>query len=293
MHNFLLRYYLAEAGINPDTDVQMRVMPPPEMVANLRAGNIDGFLVPTRSTSAPCTTRWASCTSSPRTCGMGTPAAPSAPAPSSSAEPQHFRRAVPRRAHGCSHGTPAQEPRADCQGHCPRQYLNQPETVVAQVLTGRLRRWPGQDQNVPDRADFDPMPWQSMAVWMLTQMQRWGYVKGDVDYRKIAEQVFLITDARKHMKDLGHRLPGRPHLHQAHHHGQGVRPGQGGRIPQELRNIRKDLTPAAERTPPPRCARTPSKGGGASWARQSRFHGIPGWGVSREKLLSCSHLDVK
>jgi nitrate/nitrite transport system substrate-binding protein len=46
MHNFLLRYYLAEHGINPDTDVQIRVTPPPEMVANLRAGNIDGFLGP-------------------------------------------------------------------------------------------------------------------------------------------------------------------------------------------------------------------------------------------------------
>ncbi|NDD14393.1 MAG: nitrate ABC transporter substrate-binding protein, partial [Betaproteobacteria bacterium] len=46
MHNFLLRYYLAEAGINPDTDVQIRVVPPAEMVANLRAGNIDGFLGP-------------------------------------------------------------------------------------------------------------------------------------------------------------------------------------------------------------------------------------------------------
>ncbi len=46
MHNFLLRYYLAEAGINPDTDVQIRVVPPPEMVANLRAGNIDGYLGP-------------------------------------------------------------------------------------------------------------------------------------------------------------------------------------------------------------------------------------------------------
>ena len=46
MHNFLLRYYLAEAGLNPDTDVQLRVVPPPEMVANLRAGNIDGFLGP-------------------------------------------------------------------------------------------------------------------------------------------------------------------------------------------------------------------------------------------------------
>ncbi len=46
MHNFLLRYYLADNGINPDTDVQIRVTPPPEMVANLRAGNIDGFLGP-------------------------------------------------------------------------------------------------------------------------------------------------------------------------------------------------------------------------------------------------------
>ena len=41
MHNFLLRYYLAEHGLDPDTDVQIRVTPPPEMVANLRAGNID------------------------------------------------------------------------------------------------------------------------------------------------------------------------------------------------------------------------------------------------------------
>jgi nitrate/nitrite transport system substrate-binding protein len=43
-----------------------------------------------------------------------------------------------------------------------------------------------------------------MAVWMLTQMKRWGYVKGDVNYKQIAEKVFLITDARKHMKELGH-----------------------------------------------------------------------------------------
>src|SRR3954452_14683780 len=46
MHNYLLRYYLAENGIDPDTDVQIRSVPPPEMVANLRADNIDGFLAP-------------------------------------------------------------------------------------------------------------------------------------------------------------------------------------------------------------------------------------------------------
>ena len=46
MHNFLLRYYVAQAGLDPDKDIQIRVTPPPEMVANLRAGNIDGFLGP-------------------------------------------------------------------------------------------------------------------------------------------------------------------------------------------------------------------------------------------------------
>src|SRR5712692_8623747 len=46
MHNFLLRYYLAEGGVDPDKDVQIRVVPPPEMVANLRAGNLDGYLAP-------------------------------------------------------------------------------------------------------------------------------------------------------------------------------------------------------------------------------------------------------
>src|SRR4051794_15185582 len=46
MHNYLLRYYLAEHGIDPDTAVQIRAVPPPEMVANLRADNIDGFLAP-------------------------------------------------------------------------------------------------------------------------------------------------------------------------------------------------------------------------------------------------------
>ena len=46
MHNYLLRYYVAEHGLDPDTDIQIRAVPPPEMVANLRADNIDGFLGP-------------------------------------------------------------------------------------------------------------------------------------------------------------------------------------------------------------------------------------------------------
>jgi nitrate/nitrite transport system substrate-binding protein len=86
-------------------------------------------------------------------------------------------------------------------------YLNQPEAVLTQVLTGKFADGLGNVKNVPDRADFDPVPWQSMAVWMLTQMKRWGYVKGDVNYKQIAEKVFLLTDAKKQMKALDQKVP--------------------------------------------------------------------------------------
>jgi nitrate/nitrite transport system substrate-binding protein len=89
----------------------------------------------------------------------------------------------------------------------PQAYLNQPEIVLSQVLTGKFADGLGNIKNVPDRADFDPMPWQSMAVWMLTQMQRWGYIKGEVNYKQIAEKVFLLTDAKKRMKELDQKVP--------------------------------------------------------------------------------------
>ena len=45
MHNLMLRYWLASAGIDPDTDLNLIVIPPQEMVDRLRSGQIDGFCV--------------------------------------------------------------------------------------------------------------------------------------------------------------------------------------------------------------------------------------------------------
>lgn len=208
MHNFLLRYYVAEAGLNPDTDIQIRVVPPPEMVANLRAGNIDGYLGPDPFNQRavyeeagflhlltkdlwnghPC-------------CAFGT-----------SAEfiqknPNTFIALYRAVLTAAAMARDAKNRELIAKIISQPAYLNQPETVVAQVLTGKFADGLGNVQNVPDRADFDPIPWQSMAVWMLTQMQRWGYVKGDVNYKQIAEKVFLLTDAKKHMKALGQNVP--------------------------------------------------------------------------------------
>lgn len=45
MHNLLLRYWLAAGGIDPDRDVDLKTIPPAQMIADLKAGIIDGYCV--------------------------------------------------------------------------------------------------------------------------------------------------------------------------------------------------------------------------------------------------------
>ena len=44
-HNYQLRYWMAAAGIDPDEDVRLVVLPPPYMVESLASGHVDGFCV--------------------------------------------------------------------------------------------------------------------------------------------------------------------------------------------------------------------------------------------------------
>ncbi|MBP5986509.1 MAG: ABC transporter substrate-binding protein [Azonexus sp.] len=208
MHNFLLRYYVAEHGLDPDKDIQIRVVPPPEMVANLRAGNLDGYLGPDPFNQRavydevgfihilskeiwdghPC-------------CSFGVPTDFVKQNPNTFAA---LYRAI------LTAAKMARDPKNRpimAEVLSPAAYLNQPKTVLEQVLTGKFADGLGSVQNVPTRADFDPFPWYSMAVWILSQMKRWGYIKGEVNYKDIAEKVYLITDARKHMAEIGMPAP--------------------------------------------------------------------------------------
>ncbi len=209
MHNFLLRYYLAEAGVNPDTDVQLRVTPPPEMVANLRAGNIDGFLGPDPFNQRAVYDEVGFIHLLSKEIWDGHPCCAFGVSDEFIKQNPATYAALYRSVLTAS--AMARDPKNReliAKVISPAAYLNQPETVLTQVLTGKFADGLGGVKNVPDRADFDPVPWQSMAVWMLTQMKRWGYVKGDINYRQIAEEVFLMTDARKFMGELGQKVPG-------------------------------------------------------------------------------------
>jgi len=204
MHNYLLRYYLAEAGLDPDQDVTLRVIAPPDMVANLRAGNIDGFLGPDPFNQRavfdgvgfihllskeiwdghPC-------------CAFG------AGRDFVEQNPNTFAALLKAIIDSTSFAARPENRKDIAAAIAPANYLNQPVTVLEQVLTGTFADGLGSIVTVPDRVGFDPFPWQSMAVWILTQMKRWGQIKGDVDYRGIAEQVFRVTDAKRAMAELG------------------------------------------------------------------------------------------
>ena len=208
MHNFLLRYYLAEHGLNPDTDVQIRVVPPPEMVANLRAGNIDGFLGPDPFNQRAVYDEVGFIHILSKEIWDGHPCCAFGVSEDFIKQNPNTFAALYRSV--LTAANMARDPKNReliAKVISPTAYLNQPETVVAQVLTGKFADGLGGIKTVPDRADFDPVPWQSMAVWMLTQMKRWGYIKGDVNYKQIAEQVFLLTDAKKQMKLLDQKVP--------------------------------------------------------------------------------------
>jgi nitrate/nitrite transport system substrate-binding protein len=205
MHNYLLRYFLAEGGVHPDKDVQIRVVPPPEMVANLKAGNVDAYLAPDPFNQRavyenvgfifklskdiwdrhPCcafTVSKAFATQYPNTFGA-------------------LFRAIVDATHYASNPAHRKEIAAAI---APTNYLNQPVTVLEQVLTGTYADGLGGIKKVPDRIDFDPYPWHSMAIWILTQMRRWGHLKQDVDYKAVAEQVYLAGECDKVAKELGY-----------------------------------------------------------------------------------------
>ncbi len=208
MHNFLLRYYLAENGINPDTDVQIRVTPPPEMVANLRAGNIDGFLGPDPFNQRAVYDEVGFIHILSKEIWDGHPCCAFGVSDEFIKQNPATFAALYRAVLGASFMASQPKDRdLIAKVIAPAQYLNQPETVINQVLTGKFADGLGNIRTVPDRANFDPVPWQSMAVWMLTQMKRWGYVKGDINYKQIAEKVFLLTDAKKQMALAGFKPP--------------------------------------------------------------------------------------
>jgi nitrate/nitrite transport system substrate-binding protein len=211
MHNYLLRYYLAEHGIDPDTDVQIRAVPPPEMVANLRADNIDGFLGPDPMNQRAVFDGVGFIHVLSKELWDGHPCcAFAASREFITAAPNSYAALLKAIIDATAFAHKAENRKQIAEAIAPANYINQPVTVLEQILTGTFADGLGTVRKDANRVDFDPFPYESFAVWILTQMKRWGQIKGDVDYASVARQVFLATDTVKLMQEVGLTPPSAP-----------------------------------------------------------------------------------
>ena len=206
MHNYLLRYYLAEGGVHPDKDVQIRVVPPPEMVANLKAGNVDGYLAPDPFNQRAVYENVGFLFKLTKELWDGHPCCAFAISKEfTETYPNTFQALFKSIVDATHFSSDPKNRKAIAKAISPANYLNQPVTVLEQVLTGRYADGLGKIKNVPDRIDFDPFPWHSMAMWILSQMKRWKHVETDFDYTQVAEQVYLAAECDAVIGGLGYK----------------------------------------------------------------------------------------
>ncbi|MBC8122199.1 MAG: ABC transporter substrate-binding protein [Gemmatimonadaceae bacterium] len=204
MHNLLLRYYLATGKINPDKDVQIISVPPPDSVSKLIVGELDAMLMPDPFNQRAVYQDAGFIHLLTKDLWPGHPCCAFAAQEAwIKQNPNTFRAVNKAIIDAALFAHNKVNRKAIAKAIAPKNYLNQPEEVVAAVLTGEFEDGTGQKRSVPDRIDFAPYPWRSYSGWILTQFERWGYGK-NIDIAGTGKSVFLTETARDLQKELNY-----------------------------------------------------------------------------------------
>ena len=215
MHNLLLRYYLATGGIDPDSDVQIRPVPPPDSIAQLVAGDIDGYLMPDPFNQRAVFEGVGFIHKLTKELWPGHPCCAFAASDDwITANPNTFRALNKSIIEAAGYASEQGNRVEIAEAISERAFLNQPTEVVQAVLTGQFEDGNGNTLDIPDRIDFDPYPWQSFANWISSQLVRWD-LQGDGKaaaeivgkYNEVGENVFLTDLARELATELGQSPP--------------------------------------------------------------------------------------
>jgi len=203
-----LRNYLASAGLDPDKDVTYRIIPPTEYVSQLRVGSIDGFFGGEPGGQRAVYEGAGFIHAISRDLWAGHPCCSvTAPEAWIKANPNTFMAFYRATITASLHVSDKKNRAGMAKVLSQPQYLNAPEIVVEQVITGRYADGLGNIKTADDRVDYQPFPHYSAAVWLMVQLRRWNMLKEDVDYKKLAQQVMLATDAAKIIREQGATPP--------------------------------------------------------------------------------------
>lgn len=212
-HNYEIRYWMASAGIDPDKDVRLIVIPPPQMVANLAAKNIVGYCV-----GEPWNQRAVEM-------GIGHSLITNHEIWNNKLEkvfgvnkewaeknPNAHKAAIKALIEAGQWADKAENRKEVVQIISAKSYVNAPPAVVDNSMTGTwIYNKAEGPQKMPDFNVFfryaATFPWRSQAIWYLTQMARWGQMEKPVNFKKIAEDVYRPEIYREAAKELGVAYP--------------------------------------------------------------------------------------
>jgi nitrate/nitrite transport system substrate-binding protein len=216
-HAMWLYYWLAASGIDPFRDAKVITVPPPQMVANMRVGNMDGFCVgepwghraivdgigvtaittqdiwrdhpeKTLGTTSEFVERH------PNTCRAVTMAILEASRWIDASLQNKVRMAE----------TVAQ-----------KSYINTGVDAINQRILGRYQNGLGKTWDDPHHMKFFNdgavnFPYLSDGMWFLTQHKRWGLLKEHPDYLAVAQQINRIALYREAAGALKISVPAQP-----------------------------------------------------------------------------------
>ncbi|MBF2026506.1 MAG: ABC transporter substrate-binding protein [Oscillatoriales cyanobacterium C42_A2020_001] len=209
MHNLLIRYYLAAGGLDPDKDVQISPVPPPDSVAKMTAGELDAMLMPDPFNQRAVFEKVGYIHMLSKDLWDGHPCCAFAASQSwIDANPNTFRAVNKAIIDAAAYASKAENRPKVAEALIERKYLNQPFPVVQAVLTGNFENGLGETLNVPDRIGFDPYPWKSFAKWIASQLVRWDLMPADkAKYDQIANDIFMTELAAELQKEVGQTPP--------------------------------------------------------------------------------------
>ncbi|PZO35322.1 MAG: bicarbonate-binding protein [Shackletoniella antarctica] len=194
-HDLWIRYWMAAGGIDPDQDISTIVVPPPQMVANVKVGNMDAFCVgepwPLQTVNQDVgynalTTGQLWENHPEKALGMR--------ADWVDANPKAAKALLMGTMEGQMWCSQPENKEEMCQILSERAWFNVPFEDIIDRAQGKYDFGLGRVEELPDLmqkywADNASYPFKSHDLWFLTENIRWGYLPPDTDTQAWVDEV--------------------------------------------------------------------------------------------------------
>ncbi|RMH64265.1 MAG: ATP-binding cassette domain-containing protein [Cyanobacteria bacterium J003] len=198
MHNLLLRYWLAAAGIDPDQDVELLVLPPPQMVYHLKAGHISGFCVGQPWNSHAVREGIGVIVATDLDIWPGHPEKVLGLRPDwVQANPQQHQALIKALIEACEYCDTIKRRPEIAQLLCRPEYVGCTAADAYAGFVQPLERGEGIATAFQPRfhqfyVDRSPFPGRLEALWIITQLARWQLTPFPKNWLEIVEQVWRV-----------------------------------------------------------------------------------------------------